>query len=465
MGLCAYETAKVVAIRDLRLASLRIFFVVVISAYVIIFELLGSGGYLTASSTVGVVRFSLQHPTLSDCDPSDRKCRNDFAPLNELPYCQQYDSNDLYAGNVYPCEIYESINAQIVSEKSIAIITRASVTNQSQVCRADAMTCPRTYSDASEEYRFYTAQSERFTILFDHAVTASQICSGQHARRDVHYACSAESSQYSGRLHSKDPELCKLEYQNGKSYVSYRGKQQTDGAPCFIEPNHTATNQDFFTLDAILRASGVADIDDCNVGTNNADSNSTKDTETCQTYRDTGATLLLNIYWTDFAPYVGLVDPAYYYIPQLIAGSSFKQYVPFYKEYRSQRTLLNAHGIKIAVLLGGEFHTFNMLSFIITLTTAVGLLAVATTIVDLLMLYVLPEKERYQDAKYESTEEFERRNLVPSALNQLISRSGRRQSGEENDDDFGRAGDESNGMQDPLLEAVDTSISISNSVI
>ena len=106
-----------------------------------------------------------------------------------------------------------------------------------------------------------------------------------------------------------------------------------------------------------------------------------------------------------------------------------------------------------------------MLSFIITLTTAVGLLAVATTIVDLLMLYVLPEKERYQDAKYESTEEFERRNLVPSALNQLISRSGRRQSDEENDDDFGRAGDESNGMQDPLLEAVDTSISISNSVI
>ena len=78
-------------------------------------------------------------------------------------------------GNVYPCEIYESINAQIVSEKSIAIITRASVTNQTQVCGADAMTCPRTYSDSSEEFRFNTAQSERFTILFDHAVTASQI--------------------------------------------------------------------------------------------------------------------------------------------------------------------------------------------------------------------------------------------------------------------------------------------------
>eukprot|EP00563_Minutocellus_polymorphus_P020565 CAMPEP_0197721198 /NCGR_PEP_ID=MMETSP1434-20131217/4334_1 /TAXON_ID=265543 /ORGANISM="Minutocellus polymorphus, Strain CCMP3303" /LENGTH=451 /DNA_ID=CAMNT_0043306173 /DNA_START=74 /DNA_END=1425 /DNA_ORIENTATION=- len=451
MGLCAYETAKVVAIRDKRLASLRYLFVVVISAYVIIFELLGSGGYLTVSPTVGVVRFSLQHPTLSECDPSDLNCRNDFAPLNELPYCQQYDSNDLYAGNIYPCEIYESINAQIVSEKSIAVITRASVINQTQVCEADAMTCQRTYSDESEEHRFYTAQSERFTILFDHAVTASHICSGRHSRHPsgTHYTCSAESSQFPGRLHSKDSELCKLAYQTEKSYVSYRGKQQTDGAPCFIEPNHTATNQDFFTLDTILRASGV-DIDDCNVGTDNADSNSTiTNTGSCQTYRDTGATLLLNIYWTDFAPYVGLVDPAYYYSPQLIAGSSFKQYIPFYKQYRSQRTLLNAHGIKIAVLLGGEFHTFNMLSFLITLTTAVGLLAVATTIVDLLMLYVLPEKERYQEAKYESTEEFERRNLVPSALNQLIFRSDRRQSGEENDGAYGRAGDEANELQDP----------------
>ena len=37
----------------------------------------------------------------------------------------------------------------------------------------------------------------------------------------------------------------------------------------------------------------------------------------------------------------------------------------------------------------------------VTLTTALGLLAVATALVDALMLHVLPEKERYQQAKYE----------------------------------------------------------------
>ena len=116
-------------------------------------------------------------------------------------------------------------------------------------------------------------------------------------------------------------------------------------------------------------------------------------------------------------------------------------------------------------LLGGEFHKFDMLSFLITITTAVGLLAVATTIVDLLMLYVLPEKERYQEAKYESTEEFERQNLVPSALNQLMSRADRRQPEhrEATKNCLDMDNEDANELKDPLLEPIDTSIS--NSVI
>ena len=43
----------------------------------------------------------------------------------------------------------------------------------------------------------------------------------------------------------------------------------------------------------------------------------------------------------------------------------------------------------------------NTVAFLVTLTTASRLLAVATTVVDTLMLYILPEKKRYQQAKYE----------------------------------------------------------------
>ena len=40
----------------------------------------------------------------------------------------------------------------------------------------------------------------------------------------------------------------------------------------------------------------------------------------------------------------------------------------------------------------------------VTLATALGLLAVATTLVDALMLHVLPEKDRYRQAKYEQND-------------------------------------------------------------
>merc|ERR1712167_521009 len=59
------------------------------------------------------------------------------------------------------------------------------------------------------------------------------------------------------------------------------------------------------------------------------------------------------------------------------------------------------HGICIAVLLGGQFRTWDSVSFLFTLTTAVALLATATVVVDNLMLYVLPQKSEYTAAKYE----------------------------------------------------------------
>ena len=277
--------------------------------------------------------------------------------------------------------------------------------------------CPRTYEDVSLERKFYVAQSEAFTVMLDHAVTASKICSGSRKSRkgglsggsfpvggdDVSsYACSSESSKYGGRMYSVSDRLCRGEATRGGAFRHYRGGSPIDadgggGAPCYISPNRTDADQDFFSLDVILAAAGLNSMDDCKDGPS---------ATPCATHRDTGATVLLSIYWTDFAPFDGLVGPHYYYSPQIISGSSFKEYVPYYSKYRDRRTLLNAHGIKLSVLMGGEFRTFDPVHFLITLTTALGLMAVAGAVVDNLMLYVLPERGRYQRAKYETAEEF-----------------------------------------------------------
>jgi ATP P2X receptor len=406
---CSYPTVKYVQIQDSRLGLARYLLLLVIVFYVGYVEMFAMGGWLEASPVVGVMRFSLQQPTVNNCDPTLPNCDNAFSPPFSMPYCEQYYSNtsssfEDYPGKVYPCEIYEAVNAQVVTEKSLTVMTRASTVEQHFVCpvkdKGD-QTCPRTYNNSGPEHKFYVLQSESFTVLLDHAVTASKICT---AKPHIHYACSAESAVYQGRLYSKTEQLCKREHGKGNAFADYRSNTTTDTAPCYVGPNRTRSSQDFFSLDVLLQAAGVLSLDECNQVDDDTDDTTSSSPTKCQTYRDTGATLLLNVFWSDFVNYKGSVEPHYYYSPQLVGRSSYKQYIPFYDHYRDDRTLLNAHGIRLAVLLGGEFHQFSPISFLVTLTTALGLLAVATTIVDSLMLYILPEKERYQEAKYESTE-------------------------------------------------------------
>jgi len=121
---------------------------------------------------------------------------------------------------------------------------------------------------------------------------------------------------------------------------------------------------------------------------------------TCTTFRESGATILLTVLWNDFMHYKGLIEPYYHYKARII-GTSYKETQAFYSEYRNSRVLFNAHGIKVAVVVGGNFHQFTWLNFIITITTALGMLAVATAVVDAFMLHILPEKDRYQECKYE----------------------------------------------------------------
>lgn len=448
---CAYPTVKYVQIQDTRLVVLRYVLLLVIAIYVGFFELFAMGGWLEPSPVVGVVRFSLQQPTVDNCDPVQDGCDNAFEPLDELPYCEQ--SSQEYPGQVYPCEVYEAVNAKLMSEKSLTVITRASTIPQKFICN-NTNTCPKTYKNLEPERKFYTAQAESFTVLIDHAVTASKICT-RHANgmsSDNNYACSAESPSYKGRLYSTNHHLCEEESAKHNAFSNFRGTQESTTAPCYINPNRTSTtNQDFFSLDVLLQAAGIS-LDECNQLSKN-------DTDHCQTYRDSGGTLLLNVYWGDFVPYHGLVEPHYYYGPQLVARSAYKETMAYYNDnYRESRTLMNAHGIRIAVLLGGEFNQFNVVTFLVTVTTAFGLLALATTIVDSLMLYILPEKERYRDAVFENTEQFESNDVVSSVvrsgLHQTtnVVRSGLDLVAGQHNEGGNQEGREG-GIADPLLSA------------
>jgi hypothetical protein len=402
---CSYETVKYVQVRDSRLGFLRFFLLIGIALYVGVVEMAYMGGYLEANQVVGASRFSLKNPTTNGCDfSSAENCTNDFAPLDTLSYCQQ-SNNSFYRGTVYPCQIYEAVNAQVIQESSIVVWTRASTKNESLICGSgEEMTCPRTYqSSDSLDDTFYIAESEAFTVLFEHAATASQICEAKEKKirslTSSHYTCSAQALNFpdSGRLLSQNEILCQREFRKNRSYTLPHGSETQKHAPCYIAANRTYNEHDVFSLDAILEAAGVT-LDECAV---DGDRNSEKDGDSCVTYRESGAMILVTIVWNDFLPYHGLVEPFYFYKPRII-GKSFKGSQAFYSEYRTSRTLMDAHGVKVAVVIAGNFHYFTWLNFLITITTALGMLAVATAVVDVCMLYILPEKEQYQQVKYES---------------------------------------------------------------
>jgi hypothetical protein len=379
--------------------------VIAIALYVSVVEMAYFGGYLEANRVVGVVRFSLKQPTKNNCDFTAYNCTNSFESLKKLPYCQQslsYRSQETevistYPGSVYPCQIYEAVNAQVIRESSMVVWTRASTKHQSLICGGgQEMTCPRNYETASDEGPFYIADVESFTVLLEHVATASHICESRQQishSSEPHYTCSAQASVFptAGRLSSLNEKLCQQEFNaNNNSFTQPHGNQRQSHAPCYIGANRTNHGQDFFSLHVILQASGIS-LDDCIDNQN----------DSCITYRESGATFLITVVWNDFLPLHGLIEPFYFYKTDII-GTTYKETQAFYEKYRDSRTLLNAHGIKVAVVTAGNFHQFTWLNFFITITTALGMLAVATAMVDACMLYVLPEKKRYHKVKYET---------------------------------------------------------------
>jgi hypothetical protein len=58
------------------------------------------------------------------------------------------------------------------------------------------------------------------------------------------------------------------------------------------------------------------------------------------------------------------------------------------------RTKNNRHGIRLVFRQVGDIGTFDVQVLLVNMVAAMALLAVATTIVDNLMLYVLPQKVR-----------------------------------------------------------------------
>lgn len=97
-----------------------------------------------------------------------------------------------------------------------------------------------------------------------------------------------------------------------------------------------------------------------------------------ETYRETGASLILNIVYQNFRNWHGEGSIVYSYEPIVVHGSSYKVYEAIYADYRSARTLLNKHGIFVQAAQGGVLRGFSFNNLLVQLTTSLTLFAVRT---------------------------------------------------------------------------------------
>ncbi|KFM70074.1 P2X purinoceptor 4, partial [Stegodyphus mimosarum] len=71
----------------------------------------------------------------------------------------------------------------------------------------------------------------------------------------------------------------------------------------------------------------------------------------------------------------------------------------------SERTLYKAYGIKFLVMAQGRGGKFSIVPLLLNIGSGLGLLAVATILCDIVVLYVLKKKEVYKAIKFESVVE------------------------------------------------------------
>ena len=91
----------------------------------------------------------------------------------------------------------------------------------------------------------------------------------------------------------------------------------------------------------------------------------------------------------------------YTYHVSLVDGTKSKVQQELFFEYPEKRISRDRHGVQVVVLQTGELGTFNFSIALINLTTSLALLAMSTTIVDLLAIRVMPRKAEYRSTKYE----------------------------------------------------------------
>ena len=101
---------------------------------------------------------------------------------------------------------------------------------------------------------------------------------------------------------------------------------------------------------------------------------------------------------------IGFGDTKYQLRVTTEESTTFNVQVTQHSGVNSNRTIHHIHGLRYLVSQTGNVGDFDYNTLMLQATTSVALVAVSTSLVDVLMQYFLPDSDKYKSKKYEKVE-------------------------------------------------------------
>ncbi|KAK5577333.1 hypothetical protein RB653_002274 [Dictyostelium firmibasis] len=347
-SLLAYNTIKIVRIRDKRLGILHLIFMVGIVLYVVAYSAIYKKGYLSIEEPVGSIRTSLWSPEIFK---------------NNEPYCK--NSSESYQYTKLECLYYDDalVAYPIGDDVGFTATTRMKISEQKANCSFSDPTCK---FKTINQTNVYMADIESFTILIDHTMYAPS--SG------IQY----NGGDLSGYVLDQDGNEIQI-----NETINVIG---IEGRP------------DILQLGKLLEFGGVSLDDPSMINSSNP-------------IRYDGCVLFVFIEYSNTFSY-DLNKIKYVYSIKKVDDTGYDIPEAIILDNPNSRLYYKRHAIRLIFIQTGLIGSFNFQSLLLTLVSGLGLLTVSTLVVDQLAIRFLPQRKSYSSFKFQTTESFKMKKRI-----------------------------------------------------
>ncbi|XP_064838483.1 P2X purinoceptor 1-like isoform X2 [Oncorhynchus masou masou] len=104
-------------------------------------------------------------------------------------------------------------------------------------------------------------------------------------------------------------------------------------------------------------------------------------------------------------------------------GYNFRYAKHYMEDKQEKRTLLKVFGIRFDIIVRSVARKFDIIPTLTAIGSGVGIFGVATVVCDLILLYLLPKREFYNNMKFKVTETMEKEPLDEFTSEKEVSKS------------------------------------------